>query len=507
MAGPGIRYYELARVLAQEFEVILAAPNEIPAEMGGARLTLTTYDRGDWNSLAELIAGARAALVNTVTPGDFPQIVTTHTPLMVDGYDPILAEWMAMLASNPAEAKAHWAAQMVWLARQYLAGDFFVCASERQRDWWLGLLEAHGRVNPWTVGEDHSLRRLVDVVPFGLPSTPPPPHPPRVRGVIPGIGADDQIVLWGGGLWLWLDPLTAVRAVAALEAELPRLRLLFPGTAHPNPTMAGIPSHLAATQALAEELGQRDRRVFFGDWVDYADWPGVLQECDAALSLHFEDTLETRWAFRTRVLDYIWAGLPIVATGGDATSEIIARWELGELVPGGDVTAAAAALRQVLTRPRAEYAAGFSAARQALTWERAAAPLLRFCREPRRAPDKLARPEGVGTPYYQAELASAQAAYQAEIDDLRAAQQTEIDGLRAAQQTEIDGLRAAQQAEIDALRAAQQTEIDALRAAQQAEIDALRAAQQALYAELEAFRSRKIVRLTDAAHRLLRPGK
>ncbi|MDQ7029881.1 MAG: hypothetical protein Q9O62_08955 [Ardenticatenia bacterium] len=59
------------------------------------------------------------------------------------------------------------------LQQQSLLGDFFICASERQRDWWLGLLEASGRINPYTFGEDPSLRRLIDVVPFGLPEGPP----------------------------------------------------------------------------------------------------------------------------------------------------------------------------------------------------------------------------------------------------------------------------------------------------------------------------------------------
>ena len=29
-----------------------------------------------------------------------------------------------------------------------MRGDFFVCASERQRDYWLGMLAAEGRITP-----------------------------------------------------------------------------------------------------------------------------------------------------------------------------------------------------------------------------------------------------------------------------------------------------------------------------------------------------------------------
>ena len=37
---------------------------------------------------------------------------------------------------------------------QYLIGDFYICASERQRYWWLGQLEVAGRINPHTLHRD-----------------------------------------------------------------------------------------------------------------------------------------------------------------------------------------------------------------------------------------------------------------------------------------------------------------------------------------------------------------
>ena len=48
-------------------------------------------------------------------------------------------------------------------------GDFFICASEAQRDFWIGALHSRGRINPLTYADDPTLRRLIDVVPFGLP--------------------------------------------------------------------------------------------------------------------------------------------------------------------------------------------------------------------------------------------------------------------------------------------------------------------------------------------------
>src|SRR5204863_1726396 len=110
---------------------------------------------------------------------------------------------------------------------QVRRADWFLCASERQRDFWLGALAALGRVNPATYGVDPTLRSLIDVVPFGIADEPPVRSGPGCRGVVPGIGPDDRLVLWGGGIWNWFDPLTLLHAVAGLRGDVPNVRLVF----------------------------------------------------------------------------------------------------------------------------------------------------------------------------------------------------------------------------------------------------------------------------------------
>jgi glycosyltransferase involved in cell wall biosynthesis len=293
---------------------------------------------------------------------------------------------------------------MQHLNQQYLTGDFFICASERQRNWWLGLLEANGRINPWVFAEDRSLRRLMDVVPYGLPETAPVHTHQVVKEVWPGIKAQDRVILWGGGLWPWLDPLTAIRAMAEVTRQRSDVRLIFPGTRHPNPWMEGVPTHNEQAFHLAQDLDLLDRVVFFGDWVPYADWPNVLLESDLALTLHY-DTLETQLAFRSRVLDYIWAGLPIVAAKGDATSDLIAHYGLGTVVDYEDVNGVAEAILKLLEVPMGNFEERFERARQALSWKQAVRPLIEFCRSPRRAPDRVALGGQIGSPFYVEEQA------------------------------------------------------------------------------------------------------
>ena len=431
MAGPGIRYLALARVLSQTFPVTLAGPaavdgqavgEHVQPELGDSHPASSDpkwwcYRRDEWDTLAPVASQADVIVACGDTLADFPQMAALGVPLVVDGYDPHTLETLALWAGEPIDVQfsRHDERRKI-LQRQCQAGDFYICASERQRDWWLGMLEQHGRVNPLTFSDDPSLRRLIDVVPFGLPQEPPKASPPVMRGIWPGIGPEDPIALWGGGLWQWLDPLTAVRATHRLAERGKTLRLVFPGTRHPNPDMPDMPIR-AQTMTLADQLGLTGQYVFFGDWIPFQDWPAVLLEASIGLSLH-PDSAETRLAFRSRALDYVWSGLPMVVTRGDAISEVVQTHDLGLVVDYRDDAGVADAIQAILERPRDAWQDQFSQARADLTWERAAKPLIDFCHRPYPAADRLSQiqpqPGGAGT-----ELQEELAQRDAEITRLR----------------------------------------------------------------------------------------
>lgn len=392
MAGPGIRYYHLARVLARDFEVTLATPAESALEMDRG-VTLLPYHSGQEAELAQAAKQARAVLIPAIMVSRMPALQQSLTPMVIDGYDPYLAETLSMQEGETI------ADLQSGLTEAYLRGDFYICASERQRDWWLGLLEANGRVNVHTFSADPSLRTLVDVVPFGMPDKPPRRTGQTISDTWPNIKEEDRIILWGGGLWSWLDPLTAIGAMAKIGQQRSDVRLIFPGTRHPNPGMADMPTYSELALQTAQGMRLMDKSVFFGDWIPYADWPNVLLESDLALTLH-HDTLETRLAFRSRVLEYIWAGLPIVATRGDATSDLVAHYDIGAVVDYGDIDGVCEAILRLLETDRKTFAERFERARKELTWKQAAQPLIEFCHHPRRAPDKTEANSHPGNPYY-----------------------------------------------------------------------------------------------------------
>ena len=117
MAGPGIRYYHLARVLAQHVPTTLAAPGQEgtaqPLQAAGAQpFAQATYQRRRWESIAPLVAAADVCLFPSDTADEFPQLAQSRACLIVDGYDPLMAEWLALSASAPPqERRAAWQAR------------------------------------------------------------------------------------------------------------------------------------------------------------------------------------------------------------------------------------------------------------------------------------------------------------------------------------------------------------------------------------------------------------
>jgi GT2 family glycosyltransferase len=378
MAGPGLRYVEIARALRNDLDVVLATPNSTDLSLDDVQIV--RYRQEDAESLKILVENADRALISGFMVEKFPFLHETETPLIVDLYDPLVLENLHYhLDASPEEQGQRNARAVAVTNRGIRLGDFFICGSERQRDFWLGALAANGRVNPENYLRDQSLRKLIDVVGIGLPE-----RPPRVgkglKGESPGIPADSAVVLWGGGIWNWLDPVTLVKAWPLVLKRCPHARLVFLGTRHPNPE---VPIHHVAAQtlAIATQIGETDRTIFFHEWMSLEEREAVLAEADVGVSLH-PVHVETRYALRYRVLDYLWSRLPVVVTTGDVASEWVEQHSMGCVVPPDDPAATAEAIVEVLSKPREAWARSFDAVHDELRWGNVVEPLRRYCIDP-----------------------------------------------------------------------------------------------------------------------------
>ncbi|MBV9664101.1 MAG: glycosyltransferase family 4 protein [Actinobacteria bacterium] len=382
LAGPGIRAWNMAEVLAGAgHEVVLATTGRADRAHSHAQVR-SVADEGAARDLAR---GCDVLVFQGLLLDHHPSLADVDVPMVVDLYDPFHLEQLERTRRQPATRDQVVREVTAIVDEQLLRGDFFLCASERQRDFWIGHLAALGRVNAHTYDDDPSLDGLIAVAPFGVAADPPAPGP-SVKGTIDGLGPDDRLVLWAGGVYDWLDPLTVVRAVDRVRAQRDEVRLLFLGMGHPS---EGESAMARTLRGLAGELGLTGRHVLFNDrWVPYDERARWLLSADIGVSAHLRH-VEAAYAFRTRILDYLWTGLPVVTTAGDTLSGLVVERGAGAAVPPGDDAAMAVELLRLLDDDgrRATSAAAARALAADLTWPRVLAPLVAFCARPRRAPD------------------------------------------------------------------------------------------------------------------------
>ena len=150
-------------------------------------------------------------------------------------------------------------------------------------------------------------------------------------------------MLWYGGLWRWFDGETAIEAFPLVLREHPEAGFRILGGAHP---LGEAPDTLAAVLAAAARLGVEDR-IESLPWASPDALPHLLEQASCALCLA-HDGFEHRLAQRTRLLDLLSSGVPIVCTEGDALGGRAVQAGAATSVAAGDPAAAARAVSYLL---------------------------------------------------------------------------------------------------------------------------------------------------------------
>ncbi len=383
MAGIGIRYLELARRLpAFGIEVVLVHPAE-PSGCGtpGAEAVgietpceQRPFERG---RLAALTADCSGAVAQGQLANDLV-LEVPDLPVAIDLYDPWLVEnlhYYQTLGLDP------WRNDHATWMLQLQRGDFFLCSSLEQRLYYLGLLTALGRVNPEIVAADPALVGLIDIAPFGVPDRLPA-HQPYLDsdGQSASSSGEGRKRLLFGGLYDWYDPQTVLDALTLIDR--PELELLFIR----NPNSGATPQRrMAEVEQWARRRGWWGNRIRALDWIPYERRYDLLRDVELMVATH-RPSLETDLALRTRFLDALVAGCPVVASEGGALARLLTENDAGWLVPPGDPEALASALSEVilggdLVRARVDRARGVA---EEFAWDRVLEPIVRFCRAPAR---------------------------------------------------------------------------------------------------------------------------
>lgn len=173
-------------------------------------------------------------------------------------------------------------------------------------------------------------RRKVEKIHLGIDAEDAAAPAPRPDG-----GARSRTVLCVGQVVRRKRHEDAIRAFALLAKDIPHLRLKIAGRTVEE-------DYERELRRLAAELNIAERVEFLGVRSDVAR---LMSEAECLLLCSEREALA--WV----LLEAMAAGLPVVASDVDGSSEVIAQGETGFLVPVGDIEGYARALSELLTRP------------------------------------------------------------------------------------------------------------------------------------------------------------
>jgi glycosyltransferase involved in cell wall biosynthesis len=325
MAGPGIRAWHLAREISRHLPATLIARSE--HDEGDSEPALFARI-GPEHSLRVVTHGTeeareamRAATVLVGQPARGFRRRRREQRIVYDMFDPNVLELRELYGAAPSlRQRIHLAAEWWRLSEALMRADLLVCAAARQRHFYERLQAGDA---PWIT------------VPFGVDMA-------EVRGCEK---PRDNIIVWGGGVWEWLDPATAVEATLRVNQQGIRAKLLFLGRARPNRNLIDRRRDDRFQLLLDRGEGHVDANA---DWVPYHERLAWLRAGKIAIMLH-RRTAEAEYSIRTRLFDALAAATPVIATAGGFAADLVERERIGIVVPPEETEAVADAIRKLLT--------------------------------------------------------------------------------------------------------------------------------------------------------------
>ncbi|RYX79377.1 hypothetical protein EON76_01485 [bacterium] len=345
MAGPGMRYVAIAKALAPSMPVTFAIGIEGSQIYDFGNLDISTKKYSHVDELMKLIDDCDVIFCQFVDTNAVNYALTKGKKVVYDLYNALPIETVGAEKISGYTTTLDKDREYTELLRYFKfcsqTGTYFVTSNERQRDWWLGFIMANRGILPSNLNK-RKMDDIIGLVPFGMEEQEPNPKAHGLRGSH-DIRDDDFVLIWGGGIWDWFDAETPIKAVAELAKDDPRIKIVFYGTVHPN-SAVGKPKAVDRAQKLAKDLGVFGTQVVFHDgWIPADERVNYLADADAAVSSHVE-SLETHYAFRTRILDHFWVKLPSLVTEGDWFADYIKKNDLGVITPCLDLESTKAAI-------------------------------------------------------------------------------------------------------------------------------------------------------------------
>jgi len=360
LIGPEIRVWEFAKNLFNKgHDVTLAVPNnDFPS---GLPFNISQYTDDNFNNLTK---DKDVAVVQGDVYKKFIRFAE-RIPTVCDLYDPYIIECLHLdPGSFPAAVQT--------LKEQLLNGDFFLCSSESQRLFYLGMLAILGRLDPAQFSKFNKFENLIDLVPFGAAE--------ENLDFTKAANTGKYVNVFLGGVYTWYDPFTSLDCLKIILRKRNDIKFLFIKFPYNITAIKNIEKEVLE---YAVQIGVKDN-VIFNDWVPYEERSKLYSDIDVALVIH-RATLEASLSFRTRVLDLLSFGIPVITNEGGDLEKLIKDYECGLIVKENDSQALADALLLLIENQQKReemISRGKALIKEKFLWEKVIEPLDEFCKNP-----------------------------------------------------------------------------------------------------------------------------
>jgi glycosyltransferase involved in cell wall biosynthesis len=318
--GGGLRCWGLAKgIKANSDNIDVTVAYQAGYSKDDATKIYESINIATWtnDNIADLIKHFDSIIVSYCM-GDLSIIVEANIrpsqQLILDCYVPIFVEVSARQSKNIEDeyhAFEHDVPRWVTVLKR---GDLFLCASDAQKRYYQGVLSAIGRINPATYGQESIL-----IVPYGIYRDSAVAKQKPITNLI----KDESYkkVLWFGGIYPWFDLRVLVEAIYLVNQKIPT-KLVIVGAKNPYNTHPDfVRRYDELIQYLEDDKKLKDV-VVMQDWIKFEDRADWYLDSDCVVIINKEGP-ENELAWRTRLVDFIWANLPIITNGGDPLGETL----------------------------------------------------------------------------------------------------------------------------------------------------------------------------------------
>ena len=334
--GPGYRAWHLLQELAKSYEVTILSLYENyhlkiaqESEISEKNILIKCI-KPKPNRIAQIIKNEKPDVLYlpwSSTP--FLSGIKQKLPTIIDYVGAGLLEEYATKGYIPITL-------LEMKLKSFWLGDFFLTAGERERYYLLGLLAASKRMSH---GRHNETDPLIHLIPMTPPQEPPAPSK-KLMQKKPG----EFVLLVAGAFLPWYDYTTFFKALRILDKKAKsNLKVLFMGGNPRDPKFERLVKKMG-------KLSKMQEKIVYTGTVPFKQRANYYSLADVAINIP-ANTIEDELSVRTRVVDYIWAGLPILTPAKDEYSTAVVEADAGFAYQAGDASSLAQAIEKIITHP------------------------------------------------------------------------------------------------------------------------------------------------------------